>query len=64
MKVISDGPKNDIKKITKSKISNLIKENLFKIIDVISYYEQLSEKEFQIKLSQIVISVELHVILT
>ena len=48
MKVISDGPKNKIKEITKSKISNLIKENLLKIIDVISYYERLSEKEFQI----------------
>ena len=48
MKVISDGPKDDIKKITKSKISNLIKENLLKIIDVISYYERLSEEEFQI----------------
>ena len=48
MKVISDGPKNDIKEITKSKISNLIKENLLKIIDVISYYERLSEEEFQI----------------
>ena len=48
MKVISDGPENDIKEITKSKISNLIKENLFKIIDVISYYERLSEEEFQI----------------
>ena len=48
MKVISDGPENDIKEITKSKISNLIKENLLKIIDVISYYERLSEEEFQI----------------
>ena len=48
MKVISDGPKNDIKEITKSKISNLIKSNLFKIIDVVSYYERLSEEEFQI----------------
>ena len=48
MKVISDGPENDIKEITKSKISNLIKENLSKIIDVISYYERLSEEEFQI----------------
>ena len=48
MKVISDGPENDIKKITKSKISNLIKENLLKIIDVISYYERLSVEEFQI----------------
>ncbi len=48
MKVISDGPKNDIKEITKSKISNLIKVNLFKIIDVVSYYERLSKEEFQI----------------
>ena len=48
MKVISDGPENDIKEITKSKISNLIKENLLKIIDVISYYERLSQEEFQI----------------
>ena len=48
MKVISDGPENDIKEITKSKISNLMKENLLKIIDVISYYEKLSEEEFQI----------------
>ena len=48
MKVISDGPENDIKEITRSKISNLIKENLLKIIDVISYYEKLSEEEFQI----------------
>ena len=48
MKVISDGPKNDIRKITKSKISNLIKVNLFKVIEVVSYYERLSEEEFQI----------------
>ena len=48
MKVISDGPENDIKEITKSKISNLIKENLFKIVDVVSYYERLSEEEFKI----------------
>ena len=30
------------------KISSLIKANLFKIIDVVSYYERLSEEEFQI----------------
>ena len=48
MKIISDGPKNDIKEITKSKTSNLIKANLFKIINVVSYYERLSEEEFQI----------------
>ena len=49
MKIISDGPQNDIKEITKSKIRNLIKENLIKIIDVISYYERLSQEEFQIR---------------
>ena len=48
MKVVSDGPKNNIKEITKSRIRNLIEENLFKIIEVISYYERLSEKELQI----------------
>ena len=48
MKVISDGPQNDIKEITKSKISYLIKKNLVKIIDVVSYYERLSKEELQI----------------
>ena len=48
MKVVSDGPKNNIKEITKSRIRNLIEENLFKIIEVISYYERLSEKELHI----------------
>jgi len=48
-KVISDGPQNEIKEITRSKIRNLIKKNLFTIIDVISYYERLSEEEFQIR---------------
>ena len=49
MKVISDGPQNEIKEITKSKIRNLIKVNLFKIIEVISYYERLSQKEMQVR---------------
>ncbi len=48
MKVISDGPKNDIKGISKLKITNLIKVNLFKIIDVVSYYERISEEGFLI----------------
>ena len=48
MKIISDGPKNDIKEITKLKTKNLIKANLIKIIDVVSYYERLSGEEFQI----------------
>ena len=49
MKVISDGPNNKINEITKSKIYNLIKQNLIKIIDVISYYERLTEEEIQIR---------------
>ncbi len=48
MKIISDGPKNDITEINNSKISNLIKVNLCKIVEVVSYYEKLSEEEFQI----------------
>ncbi len=48
MKVKSDGPKNNIKEITKSKINNLIKVNLNKIVGVVSYYERLSKEEFQI----------------
>ena len=48
IKIISDGPKNDIKEISKLKISNLIKLNLSKIVDVISYYEKLSEEESKI----------------
>ena len=48
MKVISDGPKNDIKGISKLKITNLIKVNLFKINDVVSYYERISEEGFLI----------------
>ena len=37
-----------LKKFKKSKISNLIKENLFKVVNVVSYYERLSEEEFKI----------------
>ena len=49
MKVISDGPNNKINKITKSKIYDLIKQNILKIIEVISYYERLSQVELQIR---------------
>ena len=48
IKVISDGPNNNIKQITKSKISDLMEENLIKILEVISYYERLSREELQI----------------
>ena len=48
LKVISDGPSNDIKKLNKSNISNLIKSNISDINNVISYYELLSLTEQKI----------------
>jgi len=48
LKVISDGPSNDIKKLNKSNISNLIKSNISDINNVISYYELLSLTEKKI----------------
>ena len=48
LKVISDGPSNDIKKLNKSNISNLIKFNISDINNVISYYELLSLTEKKI----------------
>ena len=47
-KVISDGPSNDIKKLNKSNISDLIKSNISNINTVISYYELLSLREKKI----------------
>ncbi|MDA9657658.1 hypothetical protein N9T71_02890, partial [Alphaproteobacteria bacterium] len=49
MKIISDDPSNDIKKLNKLKIIQLVKSNLSKISKVISYYEKLSENENQIR---------------
>ncbi len=49
MKIISDGPENNIKQLTKLKIIELLKLNLTKIAQVVSYYENLSENENQIK---------------
>jgi len=46
MKVISDGPKNDIKDLNKDRIIDLIKSNIINIKKVISYYENLSHFDF------------------
>ena len=48
MKIISDGPRDDIKQLTKLKIIQLVRSNLSKISEVVSYYENLSENENQI----------------
>lgn len=48
MKVISDGPNNNIKDLNKFKIRELIKLNIANIKTVISYYEKLSMDEYQI----------------
>ena len=49
MKIISDGPENNIKQLTKLRIIELLKLNLTKIAQVVLYYENLSENENQIK---------------
>ena len=49
IKIISDGPENNIKQLTKLRIIELLKLNLTKIAQVVSYYENLSENENQIK---------------
>ena len=46
MKVISDGPKNDLKDLNKDRIIDLIKSNIINIKKVISYYENLSHFDF------------------
>ena len=48
MKIISDGPRDNIKQLTKLKITQLVTSNLSKISEVVSYYENLSENENQI----------------
>ena len=40
---------NNIKQLTKLRINELLKLNLTKIAQVVSYYENLSEKENEIK---------------
>lgn len=46
MKVISDGPKNNIKSLNRDKIIDLIKSNINNIKEIVSYYEKLSQLEF------------------
>ena len=46
MKVISDGPDNNIKSLNKDKIINLIKSNINNIEEIVSYYEKLSQLDF------------------
>jgi len=45
IKVISDGPLNDIKKLNKSKIFDLINSNLISILEIVAHYEKLSKNE-------------------
>ena len=48
MKVISDGPNNNIEDLNKFKIRELIKLNIANIKTIVSYYEKLSVDEYQI----------------
>jgi nucleoside phosphorylase len=45
IKVISDGPLNDIKKLNKSKIFDLINSNIISILEIVAHYEKLSKNE-------------------
>jgi hypothetical protein len=45
IKVISDGPLNDIKKLNKSKIFDLINSNLISILEIVAHFEKLSKNE-------------------
>jgi nucleoside phosphorylase len=48
MKVISDGPNNNIEDLNKFKIRGLIKLNITNIKTIVSYYEKLSIDQYQI----------------
>ena len=48
MKVISDGPNNNIEDLNKFKIRELIKLNIANIKTIVSYYEKLSMNPYQI----------------
>ena len=48
MKVISDGPNNNIEDLNKFKIRELIKLNIANIKTIVSYYEKLSMDQYQI----------------
>lgn len=45
LKVVSDGPKSDVKSLTSKKISNLISENIDKILSVLTKLEDISKLE-------------------
>jgi len=48
MKVISDGPNNNIEDLNKFEIRGLIKLNIANIKTIVSYYEKLSMDQYQI----------------
>jgi nucleoside phosphorylase len=48
MKVISDGPNNNIEDLNKFKIRELIKLNISNIKTIVTYYEKLSMDQYQI----------------
>jgi hypothetical protein len=48
IKIISDGPRDNVKQLTKQKIIQLIQSNITKINKVVSYYKNLSENENRI----------------
>ena len=48
IKIISDGPRDNVKQLTKLKIIQLIQSNITKINKVVSYYQNLSENENRI----------------
>ena len=47
MKVISDGPNNNIEDLNKFKIREIIKLNIANIKTIVSYYEKLSMNQYQ-----------------
>ena len=49
IKIISDGPRDNIKQLTKLRIIQLIELNISKINRVVLYYENLSKNENQIR---------------
>ena len=48
IKIISDGPRDNVKQLTKLKIIQLIQSNITKINKVVSYYQNLSKNENRI----------------
>ena len=48
IKIISDGPRDNVKQLTKLKIIQLIQSNITNINKIVSYYQSLSENENRI----------------